>query len=66
MGMGLYTRPSLRLLYGVQYSNVHNAYSTNFASTQDYYAQSAPTTKDDTGIPSSHWRLRDGSEQQTA
>ena len=33
LGPGLYTRPSLRLLWGLQYSNVHNAFGNNFVST---------------------------------
>jgi len=34
-GPGIYSRPSLRLLYGVQYSNVHNAFSNRFTDTLD-------------------------------
>jgi hypothetical protein len=39
LGTGIYTRPSLRLLYGTQYSNVHNAFGNNFADSLDQYNQ---------------------------
>lgn len=35
MGFGVYSRPSLRLLYGVQYSNQNNAFGNNFIDTLD-------------------------------
>lgn len=38
LGPGLYTRPSLRLLYGVQYSSQNNAFGNSFVETLDQYA----------------------------
>jgi hypothetical protein len=38
-GAGVFTRPSIRLLYGLQYSNVHDAFGNNFAQTLGDYAQ---------------------------
>jgi len=35
MGMGIYSRPSLRLLYGAQYSNQNNAFGNNFIDSLD-------------------------------
>lgn len=35
MGLGIYTRPSLRLLYGVQHSNENNAFGNNFVDSLD-------------------------------
>jgi hypothetical protein len=35
LGFGVYTRPSLRLLYGVQYSNQNNAFGNNFIESLD-------------------------------
>jgi hypothetical protein len=37
LGPGIYTRPSLRLLYGVQYSNQNNAFGNRFVETLDQY-----------------------------
>ena len=37
LGPGIYTRPSLRLLYGVQYSNQNNAFGNSFVETLDQY-----------------------------
>ncbi|MDG1479785.1 MAG: hypothetical protein P8R54_09345 [Myxococcota bacterium] len=37
MGPGIYTRPSLRLLYGTQYSNQNNAFGNSFVETLDQY-----------------------------
>jgi len=37
LGPGIYTRPSLRLLYGVQQSNVHAAFGNAFVQTLDQY-----------------------------
>ena len=34
-GRGIYTRPSLRLLYGAQYSNVHAAFGSGFVESLD-------------------------------
>lgn len=39
LGRGVYTRPSLRLLYGIQYSNQANAFGTNFVTTLDQFNQ---------------------------
>ncbi len=36
-GMGVFTRPSLRLLWGLQYSNVHNAFGSSFVESLDQY-----------------------------
>lgn len=38
LGRGIYTRPSLRLLYGIQYSNQNNAFGNSFVETLDQYA----------------------------
>ncbi len=35
--LGVYTRPSLRLLYGVQISNQNNAFGNSFVDTIDQY-----------------------------
>lgn len=35
LGFGIYTRPSLRLLYGLQYSNQNNAFGNSFIETLD-------------------------------
>ena len=37
LGPGIYSRPSLRLLYGVQHSNENNAFSNQFVTTLDQY-----------------------------
>ncbi len=37
VGFGIYTRPSIRILYGLQYSNVHSAYRTNQVQSLDEY-----------------------------
>ncbi len=37
LGPGIYTRPSLRLLYGVQYSTQNNAFGNSFVETLDEY-----------------------------
>ena len=37
LGQGVYTRPSLRFLYGVQYSNQNNAFGNSFVETLDQY-----------------------------
>lgn len=37
LGPGIYTRPSLRLLYGVQYSNQNNAFGNSFVENLDQY-----------------------------
>jgi hypothetical protein len=36
-GPGIFTRPSLRLLYGLQWSNVHNAFGNGFVQTLDQF-----------------------------
>lgn len=36
-GPGIYTRPSLRLLYGVQYSTQNNAFGNSFVETLDEF-----------------------------
>ncbi len=47
MGKGVYTRPSLRLLYGAQYSNQNNAFGNNFVESLDQY--------DDFDTVERHW-----------
>jgi len=37
MGKGIFNRPSLRLLYGIQYSNQNNAFGNRFVETLDQY-----------------------------
>ena len=37
MGPGIFSRPSLRLLYGAQHSNENNAFSNHFVTTLDQY-----------------------------
>lgn len=37
LGPGIYSRPSLRLLYGAQYSNQNNAFGNSFVETLDQY-----------------------------
>lgn len=37
VGIGVYTRPSLRLMYGLQRSNMHNAFGNNFVETLDQF-----------------------------
>jgi hypothetical protein len=37
VGRGIYVRPSLRLLYGVQMSNQNNAFGNAFVETLDQY-----------------------------
>ncbi len=36
-GRGIYSRPSLRILYGVQHSNTHNAFEGDFSESRDQY-----------------------------
>jgi hypothetical protein len=38
LGPGIYSRPSLRLLYGIQHSNENNAFSNEFVTTLDQYS----------------------------
>ncbi len=47
LGTGVYTRPSLRLLYGTQYSNQNNAFGNSFVETLDQY--------DDFDTVEQHW-----------
>ncbi|MBT3220202.1 MAG: hypothetical protein HN348_14025, partial [Proteobacteria bacterium] len=37
LGPGIFVRPSLRLLYGFQYSNQNNAFGNNFVDTLDQF-----------------------------
>jgi hypothetical protein len=37
LGPGIFSRPSLRLLYGLQHSNQNNAFSNHFVTTLDQY-----------------------------
>jgi hypothetical protein len=47
MGKGIYTRPSLRILYGAQYSNQNNAFGNSFIESVDQY--------NDFGNVEQHW-----------
>jgi hypothetical protein len=47
LGPGMYVRPSLRLLYGVQYSTQNNAFGNSFVETLDQY--------NDFGNVERHW-----------
>jgi hypothetical protein len=38
-GYGIFTRPSLRVLYGVQYSNMHDAFGSGFVQSLDEFNQ---------------------------
>jgi hypothetical protein len=40
-GRGIWSRPALRLLYGLQYSNMQDAFGNNFATSLDQYNQFA-------------------------
>lgn len=46
-GTGIFSRPSLRLLYGVQRSNQNNAFGNSFVTTLDEF--------NDFGSPEQHW-----------
>ena len=37
LGVGIFSRPSLRVLYGTQYSNQNNAFGNQFVETLDQY-----------------------------
>ncbi len=43
-GFGIYTRPSLRLIWGLQYSNVHNAFSNSFVTSLDQFNEFRETS----------------------
>jgi hypothetical protein len=45
LGPGVYTRPSLRVLYGVQYSNQNNAFGNSFVETLDQYNEFGNTER---------------------
>lgn len=47
LGRGVYTRPSLRLLYGIQYSNQNNAFGNSFVESLEQY--------DDFDTVEQHW-----------
>ncbi|MSQ01412.1 MAG: hypothetical protein EXR71_05900 [Myxococcales bacterium] len=47
LGPGIYTRPSLRVLYGVQYSTQNNAFGNSFVESVDEY--------NDFGNVERHW-----------
>ena len=47
LGAGIYTRPSLRLLYGIQYSSQNSAYGNSFVETLNEY--------NDFGNVERHW-----------
>ena len=38
-GYGIFTRPSLRVLYGVQHSNMHDAFGNSFVQTLNQFNQ---------------------------
>lgn len=52
-GTGIFSRPSLRLMYGIQYSNMHNAFQNSSVETQtqsnEFYGN------DFQSIPTKHW-----------
>ncbi len=43
-GRGIFTRPSIRILYGLQYSNMHNAFGNSFVETLDEFNEFAEKT----------------------
>lgn len=43
-GRGIFTRPSLRLLYGYQKSNMHNAFGNSFSTSLDQFDQFTENT----------------------
>ena len=45
LGAGIYVRPSLRLLYGVQYSTQNNAFGNSFVETPSQFAQFDTVTR---------------------
>jgi len=45
LGRGVYTRPSLRLLYGVQWSSQNNAFGNAFVDTPDQYNSFVPVER---------------------
>ena len=52
-GTGIFARPSLRLMYGVQYSNMHNAFNNSNVESQ---TQSNEFYRNDfASIPDRHW-----------
>ena len=60
-GVGIFSRPSLRLMYGIQYSNAHNAFANNNLGDEEgifeYYgnqASSGEANKNSFG-PTRHW-----------
>ena len=42
-GTGIFTRPSIRILYGLQYSNMHNAFGNSFIETLDQFNEFSET-----------------------
>ena len=42
-GFGIYARPSIRLLYGFQYSNQHAAFGNAFVQTLNQFDSFKPT-----------------------
>ena len=42
-GTGIFTRPSIRILYGLQHSNMHNAFGNSFIETLDQYDEFSET-----------------------
>lgn len=44
LGRGIYTRPSIRLLYGFQYSSQHAAFGSGFVTALDQYNAFRPTS----------------------
>jgi len=45
LGVGVFTRPSLRMLYGVQYSTQNNAFGNAFVETLDQYDDFDPVER---------------------
>jgi hypothetical protein len=46
-GTGIFSRPSIRVMYGVQYSNQNNAFGNSFVETLDEF--------NEFGSPEQHW-----------
>ncbi len=38
LGPGIYVRPSLRILYGIQYSTANNAFGNSYVETLDQFS----------------------------
>ncbi|MBQ4358884.1 MAG: hypothetical protein II767_01360 [Proteobacteria bacterium] len=58
-GVGIFSRPSLRFMYGIQYSNAHNAFASNNLSEEEellnYYGTQALQSGKDNFGPTRHF-----------